>query len=102
MEAIFSSAYCVLAATAAEGTHSGFLHTPPPTRSVTLSTPSGDPLYLFATVDDVGGDVEDAGLGSRGWVLQKGASVYCFLQVVLVLVLVVLIFVVLACPCFCP
>ena len=73
MEAIFSSAYCIIAATAAEGTYSGFLNEPPPTRSVTLYTPSGDPLHLCATVDDFGGDVEDMGLSRRGWVLQERA-----------------------------
>ena len=66
MGAIFSSAYCVIAATAAEGTHSGFLNAPPLTRPVTLSTPSGDPLYLCATVNDFGGDVEDTVLSCRG------------------------------------
>jgi hypothetical protein len=73
MGTVFSSAYCVIAATAAAGTQSGFLRPPPANRFVALPTPSGAPLYLCETVDDFRGDVEQAGLSRRGWVLQERA-----------------------------
>lgn len=74
METVFSLAYCVIAATAAEGTDTGFLKPPPPNRFVALPTPSlSAPLYLCTTVDDFHGDVEVASLGRRGWVLQERA-----------------------------
>jgi len=73
MAAVFSSAYYVIAATAADGGDSGFLKSPPLTQPVVLSTPSGAPLYLCRTIDDFEGDVEDAGLSCRGWVLQERA-----------------------------
>lgn len=74
METVFSSAYCVIAATAAEGTKTGFVKPPPPNRFVALPKPSlRAPLYLCTTVDDFHGDVEKASLGRRGWVLQERA-----------------------------
>ncbi|EJT72146.1 hypothetical protein GGTG_09013 [Gaeumannomyces tritici R3-111a-1] len=76
METVFSSAYCVIAATAAGGTSVGFLRRPPTTRTVrtvVFPTPSGPPLYLCESVDDFGRDVEDAALSHRGWVLQERA-----------------------------
>ena len=72
METVFSSAYCVIAATAAEGTDDGFLGPWPLGRFVTLSNPLG-PLYLCESIDNFRGDVEDAGLSHRGWVLQERA-----------------------------
>jgi len=73
MGTVFSSAYCVIAATAATSTQAGFLRSPPADRFVALPTPSGAPLYLCETVDDFRGDVEHAGLSRRGWVLQERA-----------------------------
>ncbi|KLU91499.1 hypothetical protein MAPG_10017 [Magnaporthiopsis poae ATCC 64411] len=76
METIFSLAYCVIAATAAEGPDTGFLKSRPPTRSVALPAPSsssGPPLYICAAVDDFHGEVENANLNRRGWVLQERA-----------------------------
>ncbi|KAL8381992.1 hypothetical protein RB595_005989 [Gaeumannomyces hyphopodioides] len=74
MGVIFSLAYCVIAATAAEGTDTGFLKPPPLNRFVALLKPSlSAPLYLCTTVDDFHGDVEVASLSRRGWVLQERA-----------------------------
>jgi hypothetical protein len=73
MGAVFSFAYCVIAATAATGTQAGFLRSPPADRFVALPTPLSAPLYLCETVDDFRGDVEHAGLSRRGWVLQERA-----------------------------
>ncbi|KAK0750666.1 heterokaryon incompatibility protein-domain-containing protein [Schizothecium vesticola] len=72
MGAVFSRAYCVIAATAATGPQDGFLR-PPAYGFVALPTPWGAPLYLCETVDDFRGDVEHAGLSRRGWVLQERA-----------------------------
>ncbi|KAK5658652.1 hypothetical protein OQA88_2048 [Cercophora sp. LCS_1] len=73
MEAVFSRAYCVIAATAATDAQAGFLRPPPADGFVVLPTPWGAPLYLCETVDDFPGDVEHAGLSRRGWVLQERA-----------------------------
>ena len=72
MGTVFSSAYCVVAAAAAKETRDGFLGPWPPARFVTLSNPSG-PLYLCESVDNFHGDVENASLSKRGWVLQERA-----------------------------
>lgn len=72
MGTVYSSAYCVIAATAAEGTHDGFLGPWLPGRFVTLSNPSGS-LYLCELIDNFRSDVENADLSQRGWVLQERA-----------------------------
>jgi len=76
MEGVFDSAYCVIAATAAMGTDDGFLQRSVLQRgctavSETSAGGSGEPLYFCQAVDDFAGDVEDAGLNRRGWVLQE-------------------------------
>ncbi|KAL8299223.1 hypothetical protein RB593_009210 [Gaeumannomyces tritici] len=75
METIFSSAHCVIAATAAGGTSAGFLR-PLTTRTgrvVVFPTTPGPPLYLCENVNNFGRDVEGAALSHRGWVLQERA-----------------------------
>jgi hypothetical protein len=82
MEDIFTSAYCVIAATAADSTNSGFLKRDgAQTQFVSLpiaSTPSGaasdsthTSVYLCDSVPNFTVDVSNAGLSSRGWVLQE-------------------------------
>lgn len=70
---IFSSAHCVLAATAATGRDSGFLTRSTPSQFLTVPTLSGSPLYVCESVDDFRADVERAILSRRGWVLQERA-----------------------------
>jgi len=75
MEDVFSSAYCVIAATAAKDTRAGFLKPWPEqtSRFVAVPTPSGALLYFCDSVDDFSTDVEGATLSRRGWVLQERA-----------------------------
>lgn len=76
MESVFSLAYCVIAASRASGTSSGFLS---PRRSrdfIALKTSnisSSTTLYITTPLDDFQSDVIDGRLNKRGWVLQERA-----------------------------
>ncbi|KAI1815225.1 HET-domain-containing protein [Poronia punctata] len=73
METVFSSAYCVLAATRADGMSSGFLK-PRPERAVVRFAKSGeDPVYICEAIDNFQQDVLEGPLNKRGWVLQERA-----------------------------
>ncbi|KAJ3544685.1 hypothetical protein NM208_g2926 [Fusarium decemcellulare] len=72
METVFSSAYCVIAASRASGTSSGFLWTRPGRRFVNIGkTPLNDLLYVCEPIDDFQHDVIEGTLNQRGWVLQE-------------------------------
>ncbi|KAF4994555.1 hypothetical protein FDECE_13078 [Fusarium decemcellulare] len=72
METVFSSAYCVIAASRASGTSSGFLWRRPERRFVKIDgTPSEDPFYICEAIDDFQHDVIEGPLNQRGWVLQE-------------------------------
>lgn len=79
MEYIFSSAYCVLAASSAEDMHSGFLqvgkHLARKERRAVQahSAESNGTVFICDTSDDFQRDVVDGPLSKRGWVFQERA-----------------------------
>ncbi|KAJ2995203.1 hypothetical protein NUW58_g1344 [Xylaria curta] len=72
METVFSSAYCVIAATRAKGMSSGFLGSRP-LRKVARFERLGDPFYVCEPIDNFQRDVIEGALNKRGWVLQERA-----------------------------
>jgi len=76
METVFSLAYCVITASRATGTSSGFLLSHRRRRDfISLPFPgqqSGN-LYICEAIDDFQTDVIDGSLNKRGWVLQERA-----------------------------
>lgn len=73
MEDVFSSAYCVVAATRASGTADGFLK-PPSSRSfVTFPDGLESCFYVCEAIDDFDQHVTQADLNKRGWVYQERA-----------------------------
>ncbi|KAK7215793.1 hypothetical protein V2G26_003796 [Clonostachys chloroleuca] len=70
MEDVFSSAYCVIAATSASSSLEGFLNYRQPRPCVTVQAKEG-PLHLAKAIDDFHDDVEHGLLNTRGWVLQE-------------------------------
>ncbi|WAO91722.1 Protein kinase domain-containing protein [Fusarium falciforme] len=73
METIFSSAYCVIAASRASGTSSGFLEQRAAREFIRLDESVGSPHYVCKAIDDFQHDVIEGGLNKRGWVLQERA-----------------------------
>jgi len=82
METVFSSAYCVLAASSASNQRDGFLKTnlaqgterARRDRAVVTIQPKDKPaLYVCEMVDDFDGHVLKGGLNQRAWVLQERA-----------------------------
>jgi Heterokaryon incompatibility protein (HET) len=76
MEDVFSSAYCIIAASCATGQWDGFLksRTNPPQRDyVTFQRGSDPPFYVCRFIDDFNHDVLEGSLNQRGWVLQERA-----------------------------
>lgn len=74
MEAVFSSAYCVLAATCASGTDDGFLKFRPKRQVVPMKdAKAGISYYVCESINDFANDVDNSELNSRGWVLQERA-----------------------------
>lgn len=75
METVFSSAYCVLAASRAHNQTDGFLRPRARDRDyVTLSGgPNNAPFYICENIDNFERDVLDGDLNKRGWVLQEHA-----------------------------
>lgn len=73
MESVFSSAYCVIAASRATGTSAGFLRKRRDRKFVKLEIPPGNPFYICEAIDDFQQDVIDGALNKRGWVLQERA-----------------------------
>lgn len=74
MEDVFSGAYCIIAASAAQNQHDGFLGDRIPSESVRFE-PKGKKtaLHICEGVDDFSRDVLNSHLNSRGWVLQERA-----------------------------
>ncbi|RGP80744.1 serine threonine kinase [Fusarium longipes] len=74
METVFSSAYCVIAASRASGTSSGFLWERPEPEVVKLDGYlANDSIYVSGVIDDFQHDVIEGALNKRGWVLQERA-----------------------------
>lgn len=74
METVFSSAYCVIAASRATGTSSGFLGERPSRKFVKFEAkPPENTFYVCEAIDDFQSDVIDGHLNKRGWVLQERA-----------------------------
>jgi Heterokaryon incompatibility protein (HET) len=74
METVFSSAYCVIAASRAIGTSSGFLEERSNRKFVRFDVASpAHPFYICEAIDDFKQDVIDGHLNKRGWVLQERA-----------------------------
>ena len=73
MESVYSSAYCVLAASRATSQHSGFLGTREDREFVRVPHTSGGSLYVCEFADNFTEDVLDSYHASRGWVLQERA-----------------------------
>ncbi|KAI1270913.1 heterokaryon incompatibility protein-domain-containing protein [Xylaria sp. FL0933] len=73
METVFSTAYCVLAATRARGSSSGFLTPRPERKLVKLERPGECPIYVCESIDNFQRDVIEGPLNKRGWVFQERA-----------------------------
>lgn len=74
MEDVFSSAFCVIAASSAQGQHDGFLNRPRQNREcLTFEHEGLPPLYVSRFMDDFNNDVLESPLSKRGWVLQERA-----------------------------
>ncbi|KAK0732546.1 hypothetical protein B0T21DRAFT_369182 [Apiosordaria backusii] len=85
METVFSMAYCVIAASRAKGTSSGFLSPRPVRKYVALNAAAGqrrdlangkegeNTVYVCEAIDNFQADVIDGPLNKRGWVLQERA-----------------------------
>jgi hypothetical protein len=71
MEDVFSSAYCTIAASCAQGTDDGFLKPRRGRQSVEMRTEANSPFYICELIDNFRLDVEQGGLNKRGWVLQE-------------------------------
>jgi hypothetical protein len=73
MESVFSSAYCVLAASSAEGQSDGFLNEREGSRRKFVEFKSqGQPTYYVCPlIDDFKGHVLEGILNKRGWVMQE-------------------------------
>jgi hypothetical protein len=74
MEDVFSSAFCVVAASSAHGQDDGFLNRPRKQRQcLTFEYEGLPPLYIARFMDDFNKDVLESPLSKRGWVLQERA-----------------------------
>lgn len=73
METVFSTAYCVIAASRATGTSDGFLGIRPERKVVTLREEPERSVFLCESIDDFQEDVIWGNLNKRGWVFQERA-----------------------------
>ena len=76
MEDVFSSAYCVIAASRAAGQWGGFLRDRAESSRndfVTFNHSSGHPYYVSRCLDNFNQDVLEGSLCQRGWVFQERA-----------------------------
>jgi hypothetical protein len=71
MENVFSSAYCVLAASSAEGQSDGFLNKRDSREFVTFKRDGQGLFYICRFIDDFNEHVLDGPLSKRGWVMQE-------------------------------
>jgi hypothetical protein len=72
MEDVFSSAYCVLAASSAKRQQDGFLNPRKENEFLTFER-NGASLYVCQFMDDFKAHVLEAPLSKRGWVMQERA-----------------------------
>lgn len=74
MEDVFSSAFCVIAASSAHGQEDGFLNREDQHHECLTFEHAGlPPIYVSHFMDDFNKDVLEAPLSKRGWVLQERA-----------------------------
>lgn len=74
MEDVFSSAFCVIAASSARGQNHGFLNRERQEPEFLTFEHEGLPtLYVSRFMDDFNKDVLESPLSKRGWVLQERA-----------------------------
>lgn len=74
MEDVFSSAFCVIAASSARRQKDGFLNRPKEDREcLTFEHEGLPPLYVRSFMDNFNEDVVESPLSKRGWVLQERA-----------------------------
>ncbi len=71
MEGVFSSAYCVIAASSAINSQAGFLERNVSSHYVPIVDATGRQIYVCDNIDDFENDVDRALLNTRGWVLQE-------------------------------
>lgn len=71
MEAVFSGAYCTIAATAANDSNTGFLKRHSRTQHVYVLDSLGREFYISTDMDDFDNDVDNAKLNTRAWVMQE-------------------------------
>jgi hypothetical protein len=72
METVYSTAYCILAATSATDCKTGFLERDVTTESIYVHSAAGKQFYVSTDIDDFDTDVGDAELNKRVWVMQEG------------------------------
>jgi len=71
MEDVFSSAYCVIAASSAANSLEGFLERNVSSRYFQATDTLGRQIYVCEDMDDFENDIDRALLNTRGWVLQE-------------------------------
>ena len=73
MEAVYSGAYCVIAANCAANHHDGFLKPRLPREYVGIipEVKAKTPLYICQDVENFKQHVSEGSLNRRGWVLQS-------------------------------
>jgi hypothetical protein len=72
MEDVFSSAYCVIAASSATDQHDGFLNTREAVKVLSWRQDNTD-VWISEFIDDFKSHVLDGPLNRRGWVFQERA-----------------------------
>jgi hypothetical protein len=73
MEAVFTNAYCTIAASSAENSTAGFLKERQLPRYVEVPNSAHGRIYICEAIDDFHRDVEEGVLSQRAWVLQERA-----------------------------
>ncbi|KAH8719320.1 heterokaryon incompatibility protein-domain-containing protein [Phaeosphaeriaceae sp. PMI808] len=71
MEEVFSGAYCIIAATSASNSYTGFLERNVRSEYVHIQDAPWRRFYVCDDIDDFEKDVEKAWLNTRAWVMQE-------------------------------
>ena len=71
MQAVYTSAYCTIAATSAVDSNSGFLERKTKREYLYVQDDSGRIFYAGTDVADFDKEVEEAKLNTRAWVMQE-------------------------------
>ena len=71
MEDVFASAYCIIAATSAMDSTTGFLARNRSTEYVRVQDAAGNQVCISTYMDDFEKDVEQAEINKRAWVMQE-------------------------------